>query len=133
VGRAGRDIVALRSGLERVALYALGQPTITADDVRQVVPLSPDEQENFGIANAIRRNAPADALHELHLALDAGTRPEVVLGQLRVAGEQLPASRLRAGIDAIFRADTGIKSSSGDPKMLLERLVLELCGTRRGA
>src|SRR5215216_363112 len=34
VERAGVDIVRLRSGLERVALYAMGQPKITADDVR---------------------------------------------------------------------------------------------------
>src|ERR1041385_8773741 len=35
VERAGIDIVRLRGGLERVALYAMGQPKITADDVRQ--------------------------------------------------------------------------------------------------
>src|SRR5262245_27921291 len=38
VERAGIDIVRLRGGLERVALYAMGQSRITADDVRQVVP-----------------------------------------------------------------------------------------------
>jgi DNA polymerase-3 subunit delta len=133
VERAGRDIVALRAGLERLSLYALGQEAITADDVRQVVPVSPEEQENFGIANAIARNDAAAALHELHLALDAGTRPEMIVGQLRVAGERLPGARLRAGIGAIFRADTRIKSSAGDARMVLERLVLELCGTRRRA
>ena len=38
VDRAGLDIVRLRAGFERVTLYALGQPAITADDVRQAVP-----------------------------------------------------------------------------------------------
>ena len=49
----------LRAGLERVALYAMGQATITADDVRQAVPAGPDAQEDFGIANAIRQATPA--------------------------------------------------------------------------
>ena len=30
-------------------------------------------------------------------------------------------------IDALFRADLDLKSSGGDPKVLLERLVVELC------
>jgi DNA polymerase-3 subunit delta len=37
VSRAGLDISRLRAGLDRVALYALGQPSVTADDVREVV------------------------------------------------------------------------------------------------
>src|SRR5204862_8302475 len=37
VERAGIDIVRLRSGLERVALYELGQPQITVADVKIVV------------------------------------------------------------------------------------------------
>jgi DNA polymerase-3 subunit delta len=125
--RAGNDLVRLRAGLERVALYTLGQPTITADDVRQAVPAAPEAQADFGIANAIRRNDVAEALHELHLALDAGSMPVMVLGQLRVAAERLPATRLREGIDAVLRTDLAVKSSGGDPRMLLERLVVELC------
>jgi DNA polymerase III delta subunit len=34
---------------------------------------------------------------------------------------------LKQAIDAVFRTDEAIKSSGGDPKMLLERLVVELC------
>ena len=37
VERAGIDLVRLRSGLERVALYAMGQPKITAEDVKNYV------------------------------------------------------------------------------------------------
>src|SRR5437660_750626 len=55
VDRAGVDIVRLRGGLERVALYATGQPKITADDVKQVVPPTA-EPTDFGISNAIQRN-----------------------------------------------------------------------------
>lgn len=127
VERAGLDIPRLRAGLERLALYALGQPTITVDDVRQAVSAGPEAQADFGIANAIRSNDVREALRELGLALDAGAPPFFVLGQLRSAAEKLPGPRLGAAIDAVFRTDLAVKSSGGDPRILLERLVVELC------
>ena len=72
VERAGLDIVRLRGGFERLALYAMGQATITADDVRQAVSAGPEAQANFGIANAIERNDAREALRELGLAFDSG-------------------------------------------------------------
>jgi len=129
--RTGLDLVRLRAGLERLALYGMGQAAISAEDVRQAVPAGPEMQADFGIANAIGRNDAADALHELRLSLDAGARPEMVLGQLRVAAEKLPSARLRTAIDAVFRTDLALKSSGGEPRMLLERLVVELCADRR--
>ncbi len=47
VERAGLDIVRLRSALERVALYAMGQPTVTVDDVRQVVAAGPQARRGL--------------------------------------------------------------------------------------
>ena len=129
--RTGLNLVRLRAGLERLALYGMGQSTISAEDVRQAVPAGPEAQENFGIANALERNNVSGALRELRLALDAGARPEMVLGQLRVAAEKLPSARLRTAIDAVFRTDLALKSSGGEPRMLLERLVVELCADRR--
>jgi DNA polymerase III subunit delta len=128
VERAGIDIVRLRSGLERVALYALGQSRISADDVRQVVAATA-EATNFGIANAIEQNDAAAALRELTLALDGGAQPFFLMGQLRWVAEKMPRARLKDAIDAVFRTDEAIKSSGGDPKVLLERLVVELCST----
>ena len=127
VQRTGLDLVRLRAGLERVVLYAMGEPTITADAVRQVVPAAPDAQTDFGIAKAIARNDAADALHELHLALDAGWMPVLVMGQLRIAAERVSAARLRDAMDAVLRTDLALKSSAGDPRILLERLVVEMC------
>jgi DNA polymerase-3 subunit delta len=127
VERAGVDIVRLRGGLERVALYALGQSKITADDVKQVVAATADAT-NFGIANAIEQNDAAEALRELALALDAGAQPFFLMGQLRWVAEKMPRPRLKEAIEAVFRTDEAIKSSGGDPKVLLERLVVELCG-----
>ena len=131
VQRAGLDIVRLRAGIERLALYAMGQDRISAEDVRQAIPAGPEAQADFGIANAIGRNDVADALHELQLALDAGAQPFFVLGQLRLAAERLPGHRVRDGIDALFRADLALKSSGGEPRVLLERLVVELCEERK--
>ena len=129
--RTGLDLVRLRAGLERLALYGMGQSTISAEDVRQAVPAGPEVQADFGIANAISRNDPADALHELQLSLDAGAQPVMVLGQLRLAAEKLPGARLRKAIEAVFRTDLALKSSGGEPRLLLERLVVELCEDRR--
>jgi DNA polymerase-3 subunit delta len=127
VRRAGLDIVRLRAGLERLALYGMGQSTISADDVRQAVSAAPEAQTDFGIAKAISRHDAADALHELHLALDAGWLPIIVMGQLRVAAERMPAARLRGTMDAVLRTDLALKTSAGDPRALLERLVVEMC------
>lgn len=128
IERTGLDIVRLRAGLERVALYAMGQKTIGVEDVRLAVPAGPEAQADFGIAKAIWRNDVRDALRELGLALDAGAIPFVLMGQLRAAAEKLPAPRLTRAIEAVLRTDLALKSSGGDPRILLERLVVELCG-----
>jgi DNA polymerase-3 subunit delta len=130
VRRTGLDLARLRAGIERLSLYAMGQDRITAEDVLQAVPAGPEAQAEWGISNAISRNDVADALHQLHLSLDAGAQPVFVLGQLRLAAERLPAHRVRNGIDALFRTDLALKSS-GEPRVLLERLVVELCEERK--
>jgi len=127
VERAGVDIVRLRAGLERVLLYTMGQAAVTARDVREAVPAAPEAQVDFGIAKAIWRNDAADALRELGLALDAGAIPYVLMGQLRAAAEKLPTARVPEAIEAVFRADVDLKSSLAEPRILLERLVVELC------
>lgn len=131
VQRAGVSIVRLRAGLERLVLYTMGRPSVTAEDVREAVPAGPEDQTDFGIANAIERSDAANGLRELRLALDAGAQPVMVLGQVRFAAEKLPGTRARQGIEAVFRTDLALKSSGGDPRILLERLVVELCEERR--
>jgi DNA polymerase-3 subunit delta len=136
VHRAGTDIIRLRGALERVALYAMGQKVISADDVKEAVMSAPDEPEDFGIANAIRRNDAAGALRELNAAIDASNIPVqsaaiMILGQLRVAAERMPSMRVETVIEAVFRTDVALKTSGGDPRVLLERLVVEMCEPRR--
>jgi DNA polymerase III subunit delta len=130
VARTGRDVVRLRAALERVSLYAMGQPSITPDDVRLAVAAGPEAPVDFGIANAIRRNDVREALREVSRSLDAGMVPVMILGQLRTAAERLPAPRVKPAIEAVFRTDIALKSSGGEPRILIERLVVELCESR---
>ena len=115
VERAGIDLVRLRSGLERVALYAMGQPTITADDVKQVVAPTA-EATNFGIANAIERNDAAEALRELALALEGGAVPFFLMGQLRWVAEKMPPARLKHAIDGGVSYRRGDQVLGGRPE-----------------
>jgi DNA polymerase III delta subunit len=133
VERGGNDLVRLRSALERVMLYALGQPAISADDVKQVVSPAADAHEDFGIANAVQNGNAAAALRQLSAALDAGAVPFFLMGQLRWVAEKAPASRVKDAVEAVFRTDLALKSSGGDPRILLERLVVELTGMAGGS
>jgi DNA polymerase-3 subunit delta len=131
VRRAGPDVARLRAGFDRLTLYAMGQSTITADDVRQTVSAGPEAQADWGIANAIQRNDVREALRELGLALDSGDVAVKILGQIRIAAEKLSGPRLRPAMDALFRTDIALKSSGGDARILLERLVVEMCPETR--
>ena len=130
VARAGVDLARLRGGFDRVVLYAMGQSAITADDVRQAVSAGPEAQADWGIANAIQRNDVREALRELGLAFESGDVAVKILGQIRIAAEKLPSPRLRPAMNALLRTDVALKSSGGDARILLERLVVEMCVRR---
>jgi len=132
--RCGTDVTRLRNDVERLMLYALGEKTITVDAARQIVgPAS--LQDDWAMTNAIEAGNGAVALRQLALMLDAGAAPEKVLGQLgwlvraRLAGAA--SIRLSAAVDALFRTDLDLKRSAAEARVLLERLVVELCGGRR--
>jgi DNA polymerase-3 subunit delta len=131
VARTGLDVMRLRAGLERVSLYAMGQPTITPEDVRQAVPAGPEAYTDFGIANAIQRNDVREAIREVSRSLDAGMVPVFILGQLRFAAQRLPPRRVKSAVEAVFRTDIALKSSGGDPRILIERLVVEMCEEKK--
>lgn len=125
----GPDMGRLRGEVERLLVYALDQLSISVDDVRTVVGPAA-AHDDWAVAKAIEQGAAAVALRELALALDAGAPPQMVLGQLGwVARSRLAPSRVRGAIDAVFRTDLNLKRSAGEPRVLLERLVVELCGS----
>ena len=134
--RAGPDLKRLRSEVDRLLLYTLGQKKIGVDDARAIGgPAS--LQDDWAMANAIEAGQAAEALRQLALTLEAGAAPEMVLGQLgwlvRAKFPNLAPGGVAPGVEALFRTDLDLKRSAGDPRVLLERLVVELCGARRGA
>ncbi len=132
--RAGADLGRLRADVERLVLFAGARTHLTRADVEAVV--GPEtSQDAWAVTSALEQGRTADALKELALVLDAGTPPFLVLGQLAwVTRERLVAARpgeARAMLDALLRTDLDLKTSAGDPRVLLERLVIELCGALR--
>ena len=125
--RVGPDIGRLRADVDRLVLYAAGNKAITAEDVLEVVG-PPTSQDNWGVTRAIERGSAADALRELGLMMDGGAVPYMILGQLAwFVRTKVPAPKVTAAVEAVFRTDLAIKTSAGDPRALLERLVVELC------
>lgn len=126
--RAGFDIVRLRGDIERLMLYTVGHTVITLADAKEIVSAE-TSQDDWAVTNAIQNGNAREALRQLSLALDAGGVPFQILGQLAwfVRDRMADARRIPAAVDALFRTDLDLKSSGGDPRILLERLVMELC------
>ena len=126
--RAGFDIVRLRGDIERLMLYTAGRPGITLADVREIVSAE-TSQDDWAVTNAIQQGNAKEALRQLALAFEAGAVSYQVLGQLAwfVRDKMSDPRRIPAAVDALFRTDLDLKSSGGDPRVLLERLVVELC------
>ena len=134
--RAGVDVKRLRADVERLLLYALGQKQITLEDVRAVTGPAA-LQDDWAMTNAIEAGQTGEALRQLALILDAGAPAEKVLGQIgwvvRAKFPALAPAELKPAVEALFRTDVDLKRSAGDARILLERLVVELCGGKRAA
>lgn len=128
--RAGTDIATLRGDVDRLLLYTVGKARIDLKDVQEVVSAE-TAQDDWAVTTAIQRGDTAEALRQIGLALESGGVPYMILGQLGwFVREKLPAAdprRVPAAVEALFRTDMELKSSGGDPRVLLERLVVELC------
>jgi DNA polymerase III subunit delta len=132
---SGDDVGRLRADVGKLLLFAAGQPRITADHVATVVGAPVYHGDAWALVRAVERSDAAAALRELAAALDHGdgSTPFQILGQLGYVVRtpppkgRFPARRVPAAVDAIFRTDIAMKSSGGDPRVLLERLIVELC------
>lgn len=125
--RVGPDIGRLRADVERLTLYAGDRKVITEADVKEVVGAA-TSQDDWGVTRAIESGSARDALRELGLMMDDGAVPYMILGQLAwFVRTKVPAPRVADAVEAVFRTDLAIKTSAGDPRVLLERLVVELC------
>ena len=134
LAHAGTDIGTLRGALDRLILYCHGRSEVTLEDVRTIVG-GAALVDDWAMVNAIERGDAREALRQVRLLIDEGDGPYRTLGQLgwfvrsRLA-PSLPLDRARQVVNAVFETDLAMKSSGGEPKVLLERLVMELCGVR---
>lgn len=125
--RVGPDVSRLRADVERLVLYAAGNKAITESDVKEIVAPATAHDE-WGVTRAIERGSAGDALRELALMMDNGAVPYMILGQLAwFVRTKVPSPKVSSAVEAVFRTDLAIKTSAGDPRALLERLVVELC------
>lgn len=131
LAHAGSDIDVLRGDVERVILYCHGRKSVSLEDVEAVVSgtalLNP-----WAIVNAVERGNAGEALRQVRIASEAGEAPYMTLGQIgwwvrNKLPQMAPPDRIRAAVDAVFRTDLAMKSSGGEPRILLERLIVELC------
>ena len=131
VDRAGGDISKLRGDAERLVLYTEGEKRISRGDVEEVVRAEADV-DDWAVINAIGDGDTARALREVGLRFDRGDSPHGLVGQLRwwVSQRLAPAApdRVKPAIEALLRADLALKSSGGEDRVLVERLVVELTG-----
>ena len=129
---AGDDASRLRDEVERVILFAAGRQVITREHVAAVVG-RPAAAGGKTLWNALAARNTGAALAELGMELAEGALPFMLLGLMRSVVERtVPARDLPAAVDALMRTDLALKTSAGDPRVLLERLVVELCAAGRG-
>lgn len=128
----GLDLARIRADVEKLALFAAGESTVTAPHVREMVLPRIEPGEHFAMANALRDGNARAALRELSALFETGANEFMILGQIRyTASRLLPIARARQAMDAVFQTDLDLKSeaklAAGDPRFLLERLVIGLC------
>jgi DNA polymerase III subunit delta len=131
---AGDDPGHVRADVEKLLLFAAGSGRITVDHVAAIAGTPVHHGDDWALVRALEAGNPAAALRELQAALDNGGVPYQILGQIGYAIRtppprgRFPTRRVPAAVEALFRTDVAMKSSGGDPRVLLERLIVELCG-----
>jgi DNA polymerase-3 subunit delta len=125
----GLSLGRIRAELEKLVLFSAGESKITAKHVRELVTPASEPEEDFALGKAIWNGNARKALAEVAALLDTGSVPVMVLGQIRAAvGRLQPDDRARHALDLVFQIDEALKSSGGEPRYLLERLIIEVCG-----
>lgn len=118
----------IRAEVEKLVLYASGERRITTSHVKDLVMPQEEPSEGPAVGMAIKDGDAKRALSELHALFEGGVVAPLILGQIRWAATQLrPPARVKRGLDLVLETDFNMKSSRGEPRFLLERLVVELC------
>jgi DNA polymerase III delta subunit len=125
----GLGLGRIRAEVEKLVLYAAGESAVTERHIRDLVMPQSEPGEGPAVGMAIREGDARKALLELAALLDAGVVPQPILGQIRWgAGQLRPAERVKRALGLVLDIDLKMKTSAGNPRHLLERLVVELCG-----
>jgi len=128
--RAGGDITKLRGDLDRLLLYTEGQDRISRSDVDEIAVAGLSVEDEWGVVNAIADGDAARALRETAVRLERGDSVHMMVGQLRwwVSSKlsQMRPDRVKPALEALLRTDLALKSSGGDERVLMERLVVDL-------
>jgi DNA polymerase-3 subunit delta len=133
VDAAGDDINKLRDDIAKLVLFAGERTQLTADDV-DAVTSGDGVVDDWGVVNAIGDGDAARALVEVGRRIDRGDSAHAIVGQLRwwVSNRLVEGApeRAKPAVNALLRTDLALKSSGGEERVLLERLVVELTGRR---
>jgi DNA polymerase-3 subunit delta len=133
VDAAGDDINKLRDDIGKLVLFAGARTRLTAEDV-DAVTSGDGVVDDWGIVNAIGDGDAARALVEVGRRIDRGDSAHAIVGQLRwwVSNRLVEGApeRAKPAVNALLRTDLALKSSGGEERVLLERLVVELTGRR---
>jgi len=118
----------VRAEIEKLVLYASGERRVTTAHVKDLVMPQEEPSEGPAVGMAIKDGDAKRALTELNALFEAGVVAPLILGQIRWAATQLrPPARVTRGLGLVLDTDLNMKSSRGEPRFLLERLVVELC------
>ena len=107
--------------------------SISLDDVLDVVSEGDEVDDDWAVVNAIAEgDAGRGARRGGWRGLERGDSPHALLGQLRwwvsTRLAEGDPGRVTGALEALLRTDLALKSSGGDDRMLIERLVVELTG-----
>lgn len=130
VARSGGAVTKLRHDAVTVATFVGDRKRITAADVIEVVSDPNAVEDDWAVVNAISNGDVARALLEAGRRFDRGDSAHALVGQLRWwVSNRLVASEpscVHPALAALLRTDLALKSSGGDERVLVERLVVEL-------
>jgi DNA polymerase-3 subunit delta len=124
----GTSLGRIRAELDKLSLYVAGEKLVTLQHVRDTTTPVDEPGDGPVVGYAIRDGDVKVALREVSVMLDAGTPHLPILGQIRWgAGLLRPDARAKRALDLVLETDLALKSSGGEPRYLLEKLVIELC------
>lgn len=124
----GLSLGRIRAETEKLALYVSGEKVVTVQHVKDATTPLDEPGDGPVVGFAIRDGDVKTALREVSALFDAGAPYLPLLGQIRWgAGLLRPDARVRRAMDLVLETDLALKSSGGEPRFLIEKLVIELC------